>query len=121
MATSNHAALQTDGNAPGDPSWVDLISLDLDASYPAGGYDFAVGTAERTALDAVIGKGKTIYAAMAQTVHAAPSTAASTLDFVWDAANDTLMAFISTTGVEAAAGDADMSGVTGLVLVLFSR
>ena len=121
MAITNVAASVLTGQAPGDPVYMDLVTLDLDATYPAGGYDFSAGAAARLLLDAQIGAGRTIVDVKATTNHAAPSTAANTLLFQWDPANDKLMVLLNTTAAEVAAGDADLSGVTDLGLLFISK
>ena len=56
MAITNETLAASFGGAPGQPTFVDIVTLDLDASYPAGGYpEFYAIT-----LAPIIGEGKTI-------------------------------------------------------------
>lgn len=58
MALGNVSSVDRVGFAPGEPTYCDVVELDLDTSYPAtpGYTDFA------SAVEAYIGKGKTIVA-----------------------------------------------------------
>jgi hypothetical protein len=116
MALANITQPAAAGNAPGDPIFHKIVELDLDASYPAGGYDMAAGTADRIALDAVIGADKTILAVVQQTQHA---IAVKGITVTWDYANTKLRVWDAATGLEMA-GATNLSSVTNLQLLVIA-
>jgi hypothetical protein len=116
MTIANASLVAAAGNAPGDPLYAQVAELDLDNSYPANGYDFAVGTANRTALDAVIGAGKTIVGVAQQTQHA---ISAKGITVTWDFANTKLRVWDAATGAEIA-GAVNLSTVVNLQLLILS-
>jgi len=118
MTLANISAVAAAGNAPGDPVYTQVVELDLDASYPANGYPMVEGTdADRTALNVVIGKGKTVLAVVQQTQHA---IAAKGITVTWDFANTKLRVWDAATGLEIA-GAVDLSSVTDLQLLVFMK
>jgi hypothetical protein len=117
MALANIAKADGIGGAPGQPTYVDRVTLDLDNSYTTGGYDLAEGTADRTAFNAEIGAGRTILA-MVQQGQQQEGTAG--IHASYDYANSKLQVFDSATGLELA-NATDLSNITTLALMVFSK
>ena len=93
MAILNVALAAATGGAPGNPQYIDIVTLDLSAGYTAGGWaDFSVSVQD------AIGKGKTIQT---------------------DRTTDKLVCVTEALIEVAPAGD--LSGVVGLELVIISN
>ena len=108
MAITNVALTDHIGYAPGQPTFVDVVTLDLDATYPAGGYPNFTATVE-----AIIGKGK-------QILHVGFNNTPGTTKVypLYDIANDKLV-MNDWAGAENVV--VDLSGCVGLELVIFSK
>jgi len=100
MAITNVAAVGTQGpQCSNKPVFIDRVDLDLDASYPTGGY-----TTISTTIKAVIGANKTIIAIQ----QASPCGG---YKLFWDRTNDKLMAYQGAAGLGA---DSEVSNATNL-------
>jgi len=110
MAITNVALQDKIGGAPGDPVFTDVVTLSLDASYPAGGY---VGFT--ASVEGQIGLGKTILEVNQNNVPGSPAVYVA-----YDRTLDALVCYVWATGVEVAGG-VNLSGVVGLELVIRSK
>lgn len=90
MSIANISLVDSIGGAPGDPVFADLVELDLDNAYPAGGY-----TTLATVLQDAIGKGKTILSVEQQN---SPGTVKIKTKYDYDAGS--LMAYLAERQVE---------------------
>lgn len=109
MAITNVAIASQSGGAPGNPEYTDIVTLDLDNSYPAGGYpDFNASVKD------AIGPDRTI-------MHVAQNNYPGTtkVEAKYDRANDKLVCFDGAFA--EIAGAVDLSGVVGLELVITSK
>lgn len=110
MTITNPTAVRSAGGAPGDPLYHDLIAVDLDASYPTGGY-----LTFSTTVQGIIGKGRTVLGIKQVNFPGATKHFAE-----YDEANDKLKMLIYTTAIEAA-GSADLSDHVGVKLLITSK
>lgn len=114
MAITNAALAVASGGAPGQPQYDDIVTLDLDASYPNPGPTGGYADFYATTLAPIIGKGKTVIA-----VRQNNSVGTTPVHVGYDRANDKLLCY-DWAGAEIANG-VDLSGVVGLELVITSR
>lgn len=109
MAISNVALAAAIGGAPGNPQYIDIVTLDLSAGYTTGGWvDFSAS------VEAAIGKGKTIRAIVQNNFPGTPKVLVT-----YDRAADTLLCHTEALVEVAPAGD--LVAVVGLELVIFSN
>ena len=102
MAILNVALAAATGGAPGNPQYIDIVTLDLSAGYTAGGWaDFSVSVQD------AIGKGKTIQTVVQNNIPGTPKVLVK-----YDRTTEALIEV-------APAGD--LSGVVGLELVIISN
>lgn len=109
MALTLLASQAKAGFAPGDPMYIDVITLSLDNSYPTGGYAFDALFASS------IAKGRTI---LGVTQNNEPGSVKIHPRYVRSTGK--LMAIVQSTGAEVAAA-VDLSSVVGLELVVLSK
>jgi hypothetical protein len=109
MALTNVTLKYQAGFAPGEPNYRDIVTLDLDASYPTGGYpEF------NAAVAAVIGPDKTIQHIAANNIPGSPAVIP-----MYDRTNDKLVCY-DFAGAEVT-NATDLQAVVGLELVIFSN
>jgi hypothetical protein len=90
-------------------NFIVTLTIDLDDSYPSGGYDLSGIVA------ALQGQVENTYTVLH--VAALPD---GTYDFHYDSVNNKLLVFVSATGAEVA-GSVDLQAVTGVQLTVWAE
>jgi hypothetical protein len=111
MSITNVALGSQAGQAPGSPVYKDIVTLDLDASYPQYGYpDFNATVA------GVIGAGKTILSVEQNNF---PGNVIAK----YDRTNDKLVIFEVAAGptISEVGNGVSLATITGLELVITSK
>jgi hypothetical protein len=112
MAISNVALQDEIGRGPGQPTFKDVVTLDLDGAYPAGGY-----ATFNASVAPTIGAAKTILAVVQNWT---TGGAAQAVLAQYDRVADKLVMISPLTGVEHLPG-ANLAAVVGLELTIISK